>query len=78
MNIDPVLLPAWSKEKKSYSWFNNSFRAAGCITNYTDCLAEVYRETYGYKIHQYDDLDKPACVEFPNESEAIMFMLKWA
>ena len=78
--MSSVFIPAWSKENQTYSWFDNSARAARCIDGKFDFINR-YKEVYGYQIHynkKIKNKNERAYVEFPNESEATMFMLIWS
>jgi hypothetical protein len=75
--MSPVFLPVCNNKNQFHSWFENSFDKAKCMENSSECKLRYY-ETYGYKIFYDKNTTKFPCVEFPNETEAIMFVLRWS
>lgn len=77
--MSSIFMPVFcTKKKRTHLWFENSFRAAGCMDFYYKDIPLEYQKAYGYPIHYAREPRKIPCVEFPNQTEAIMFILRWS
>lgn len=64
---------------ESYQWFRNAFMELR-IKN-AERITEVFKREYGYRIVNISSPDGEVSrrfVEFPNEAEATLFVLRWS